>query len=105
MDLFFGVDYHSHLGTKGWNGCLRKRRFPKHSIHNIENSPFRTKFDKDVEEFAGNIGIGCISDSEAQPLLVNSHLGSFAITTVGRINNLDELRTLCFEQGKTHFLE
>ncbi len=90
---------------KGWNGCLWKEAGFQRSIHNIENSPFRTKFEKDVEEFAGNIGIGCISDSEAQPLLVNSHLGSFAITTVGRINNLDELRTLCFEQGKTHFLE
>ena len=56
------------------------------SIHNIENSPFRTKFERDVEEFSGNIGIGCISDSEPQPLLVNSHLGSYAITTVGRIN-------------------
>ncbi len=106
MDLFFGVDYHSHLGTRrggmavydGENGFQR-------SIHNIENSPFRTKFDKDVEEFSGNLGIGCISDNEAQPLLVNSHLGSFAITTVGRINNLEELKNKCFENGKTHFLE
>ena len=53
------------------------------SIHNIQNSPFRTKFEKDIEEFEGNLGIGCISDNEAQPLLVNSHLGSFAISTVG----------------------
>lgn len=105
MDLFFGTDYHSHLGTRrggmavyGENGFVR-------SIHNIENSPFRTKFDKDLDDFQGNVGIGCISDNEAQPLLVNSHLGSFAITTVGRINNLDELRRLCFEKGKTHFLE
>lgn len=105
MDLFFGTDYHSHLGTRrggmavyGENGFVR-------SIHNIENSPFRTKFDRDLDEFSGNLGIGCISDNEAQPLLVNSHLGSFAITTVGRINNLDELRRFCFEQGKTHFLE
>lgn len=75
------------------------------SIHNIENSPFRTKFEKDVDEFEGNIGIGCISDNEAQPLLVNSHLGSFAISTVGRINNLIELRQECFDKGTTHFLE
>ena len=105
MDLFFGVDYHSHLGTRRGGMAVYGKDGFQRSIHNIENSPFRTKFEKDVEEFAGNIGIGCISDSEAQPLLVNSHLGSFAITTVGRINNLDELRTLCFEQGKTHFLE
>ena len=105
MDLFFGTDYHSHLGTRRGGMAVYGKEGFNRSIHNIENSPFRTKFEKDVEEFAGNIGIGCISDSEAQPLLVNSHLGSFAITTVGRINNLDELRTLCFEQGKTHFLE
>ena len=64
-----------------------------------------TKFEKDIEEFDGNLGIGCISDNEAQPLLVKSHLGSFAITTVGRINNLEELQSLCFERGVTHFLE
>lgn len=105
MDLFFGTDYHSHLGTRrGGMAVYGKKGFDR-SIHNIENSPFRTKFERDVEEFHGNIGIGCISDNEAQPLLVNSHLGSFALTTVGRINNLDELKTLCFEQGKTHFLE
>lgn len=105
MDLFFGTDYHSHLGTKrggmavyGENGFVR-------SIHNIENSPFRTKFDNDLADFVGRVGIGCISDNEAQPLLVNSHLGSFAITTVGRINNLEELKNYCFEKGKTHFLE
>ena len=75
------------------------------SIHNIENSPFRTKFEKDIEEFEGNLGVGCISDNEAQPLLVKSHIGSFAITTVGRINNLEELKTNCFANGTTHFLE
>ena len=75
------------------------------SIHNIENSPFRTKFEKDIEEFSGNYGIGCISDSEAQPLLVNSHIGSFAISTVGRINNIDEIKQECFEYGKVQFLE
>lgn len=105
MDLFFGTDYHSHLGTRRGGMAVYGKKGFNRSIHNIENSPFRTKFERDVEEFEGNIGIGCISDSEPQPLLVNSHLGSYAITTVGRINNIDELRTLCFERGKTHFLE
>lgn len=105
MDLFFGVDYHSHLGTRRGGMAVYGKDGFNRSIHNIENSPFRTKFEKDVDEFSGNIGIGCISDNEAQPLLVNSHLGSFAITTVGRINNLDELKQACFDYGKTHFLE
>ena len=65
-------------------------------IHNIENSPFRTKFDKDVAEMEGNLGIGCISDNEPQPLLVRSHLGNFAITTVGKINNIEALVEKCF---------
>lgn len=105
MDLFFGTDYHSHLGTRRGGMAVYGERGFVRSIHNIENSPFRTKFDTDLDQFVGNIGVGCISDSEAQPLLVNSHLGSFAITTVGRINNIDELRQYCFDQGKTHFLE
>lgn len=105
MDLFFGVDYHSHLGTRRGGMAVYGEEGFNRSIHNIENSPFRTKFESDVEEFEGKIGIGCISDNEAQPLLVNSHLGSFAITTVGCINNLEELKEKCFEFGKTHFLE
>lgn len=105
MDLFFGVDYHSHLGTRRGGMAVYGESGFQRSIHNIENSPFRTKFESDVDEFKGNIGIGIISDNEAQPLLVNSHLGSFAITTVGRINNLEELKEACFAQGKTHFLE
>ncbi len=105
MDVFFGTDYHSHLGTsRGGIAIYGKDGFNR-SIHNIENSPFRTKFDSDIAQFAGNLGIGCISDSEAQPLLVNSHLGSYAISTVGRINNLEELRQFCFASGRTHFLE
>ena len=75
------------------------------AIHNIENSPFRTKFEKDVEELEGNLGIGCISDYEPQPLLVQSHLGSFAITTVGKINNMDELLDKVYAHGHTHFQE
>lgn len=105
LDVFFGVDYHSHLGTRRGGMAIHGEKGFARAIHNIENSPFRTKFEKDIEEFDGNLGIGCISDNEAQPLLVKSHLGSFAITTVGRINNLEELQSLCFERGVTHFLE
>ncbi|MBO5178226.1 MAG: amidophosphoribosyltransferase [Lachnospiraceae bacterium] len=105
MDLFFGTDYHSHLGTKRGGMAVYGPKGFDRSIHNIQNSPFRTKFERDVEELEGNLGIGCISDFEPQPLLVHSHLGSFAITTVGRINNVDELVKECFESGHTHFLE
>ena len=75
------------------------------AIHNIENSPFRTKFEKDVNEMSGVMGIGCISDNEPQPLIVRSHLGNYAITTVGRINNEAELIRSAFQKGSTHFLE
>lgn len=105
LDLFFGVDYHSHLGTRRAGMTVHGENGFNRAIHNIENSPFRTKFEHDIEEFEGNLGIGCISDNEAQPLLVNSHLGSFAITTVGRINNLEALKALCFNKGTSHFLE
>ena len=105
MHLFFGVDYHSHLGTKKGGLAVYGEDGFQRSIHNIQNSPFRTKFEKDIEELKGNIGIGCISDNEAQPLLVNSHVGSFAITTVGKINNIDELKNECFENGRVQFLE
>jgi len=105
MDLFFGTDYHSHLGTKRGGMAVYGPKGFDRSIHNIQNSPFRTKFERDVEELEGNLGIGCISDFEPQPLLVHSHLGSFAVTTVGRINNVDELVKECFEYGHTHFLE
>ena len=105
LDLFFGIDYHSHLGTRRGGMAVHGNNGFQRSIHNIQNSPFRTKFEKDIEEFEGNLGIGCISDNEAQPLLVRSHVGSFAITTVGRINNLEELKDDCFAKGATHFLE
>ena len=105
MDLFFGIDYHSHLGTKRGGMTIYGEEGFQRSIHNIENSPFRTKFERDIEEFKGTLGIGCISDNEAQPLLVNSHLGSFAIATVGRINNVEELREECFKAGKVQFME
>lgn len=105
LDLFFGVDYHSHLGTRRAGMAVYGAEGFQRAIHNIENAPFRTKFERDIEEFKGNIGIGCISDNEAQPLLVRSHLGSFAISTVGRINNIDKLSEICFQRGVTHFLE
>ena len=105
MNLFFGVDYHSHLGTKKGGLAVFGEEGFKKSIHNIQNSPFRTKFDNDLEELHGNIGIGCISDNEAQPLFVNSPLGTFAITTVGIINNINELKDECFKNGKIQFLE
>ena len=105
LDLFYGVDYHSHLGTRRGGMAVYGEDGFDRAIHNIENSPFRTKFERDVEEMKGNIGIGCISDYEPQPLLIQSHLGSFAITTVGKINNLEELLNLVYEKGHTHFQE
>ena len=105
LDLFFGVDYHSHLGTKRGGMAVYGEQGFARSIHNIENSPFRTKFDGDLNELEGYFGIGCISDNEPQPLLIQSHLGSFAITTVGKINNQDELIQEAFRNGHIHFME
>ena len=105
FDLFFGTDYHSHLGTRRGGMAVCGENGFERAIHNIENSPFRTKFERDFDEMKGNIGIGCISDNEPQPLLVRSHLGNFAIATVGRINNEAELVKKAFSEGKTHFLE
>lgn len=105
MDLFFGVDYHSHLGTRRGGMTVYGGAGFNKAIHNIENSPFRTKFERDVEEMEGNLGIGCISDSEPQPLVIQSHLGSFAITTVGRLDNEQELIKLAYQKGPTQFLE
>ena len=91
-DVFFGTDYHSHLGTRrGGMAIYDKELGFQRQIHNIENTPFRTKFESDLAKFKGNAGIGAISDSDPQPLLIRSHLGLFAIATVGRINNADEL--------------
>jgi len=92
LDLFFGVDYHSHLGTRrGGMVVYSPGAGFQRQIHNIENTPFRTKFERDLAEFQGYSGIGCISDSDPQPLLVRSHLGLYAITTVGIVNNAEEL--------------
>lgn len=105
LDLFYGTDYHSHLGTRRAGMAVYGENGFDRAIHNIQNAPFRTKFEKDAEALEGKMGIGCISDFEPQPLLVHSHLGSFAITTVGKIANADELVQECYESGKTHFLE
>ena len=105
LDIFFGVDYHSHLGTRrggmavyGGNGAFQRQ------IHNIENTPFRTKFERDLKEFHGCSGIGCISDTDPQPLLVRSHLGLYAITTVGIINNADTLVETYFSDHGHQFM-
>ena len=105
FDLFFGTDYHSHLGTKRGGMAVCGEDGFQRAIHNIENAPFRTKLERDVDEMKGPLGIGCISDTEPQPLIVRSHLGNFAITTVGRINNMEALVREAFDAGTTHFLE
>ncbi len=106
FDLFFGTDYHSHLGTRraGMAVYSKDKGFDR-AIHNIENSPFRTKFDKDANTMKGTMGIGCISDYEPQPLLVRSHHGTYAITTVGKVNNVDSIVEELFSKGHSHFLE
>jgi len=106
FDLFFGTDYHSHLGTRraGLAVYDRQKGFDR-SIHNIENSPFRTKFDSEIHEMKGSLGIGCISDFEPQPLIVRSHHGTYAIATVSKINNSAELVKKLFAEGLSHFLE
>ena len=105
FDLFFGVDYHSHLGTRraGMAVYDEKNGFDK-AIHNIENAPFRTKFTSESNSMHGTLGIGCISDYEAQPILVRSHHGTFAITTVGKINNAGSIVDTII-RGNTHFFE
>jgi amidophosphoribosyltransferase len=92
FDLFYGVDYHSHLGTRraGLAVYSEENGFDK-AIHNIENSPFRTKFSSEANTMHGTLGIGCISDFESQPVLVRSHHGTFAITAIGKINNIEEI--------------
>lgn len=105
FDLFFGIDYHSHLGTRrGGMAVIGEKGFNR-AIHNIENSPFRTKFDSELHDMKGNYGIGCISDYEPQPLIIRSHHGTYAITTVGRINNMEALVQLLFDTGRSHFQE
>lgn len=105
FDLFFGTDYHSHLGTRRAGMAVYGKSGFNRAIHSIENSPFRTKFESDVNEMEGNLGIGCISDFEPQPLIVRSHHGTYAITTVGRINNIQALSERILNGTGNHFLE
>ncbi len=103
-DLFYGVDYNSHMGTKRAGMATINNGVFARSIHNIENTYFRTKFEGDLHEFSGNCGIGIISDTDAQPIIVNCHLGKFAIVTVARINNIAELEKDMLAKGH-HFCE
>ncbi|MBB5347875.1 amidophosphoribosyltransferase [Desulfoprunum benzoelyticum] len=90
-DLYYGTDYHSHLGTKRGGMAVRNQHGFHRAIHNIENSYFRSKFEAELSRFHGRLGIGVISDTDPQPLIIGSHLGTFGIVTVGRINNMAEL--------------
>ncbi len=105
LDIFFGVDYHSHLGTRRGGMIVydEKDGFQR-QIHSIENTPFRTKFEKDLADFHGTMGIGCISDTDPQPLLVRSHLGLYAISTVGIVNNADALVEKYFSDHGHQFM-
>ena len=105
FDLFFGVDYHSHLGTRRGGMAVYGENGFNRAIHNIENSPFRTKFERDVLDMKGFMGIGCISDYEPQPLIVKSHHGTYAITTVGKINNAKDIEETMVNHGTSHYLE
>lgn len=105
FDLFFGTDYHSHLGTRRAGLAVFGKNGFDRAIHNIENSPFRSKFDRDIQSMKGNYGIGCISDYEPQPLIVRSHHGTFSLVTVGRINNTEEIVNEIVSLGSTHFME
>ncbi|MGV8074614.1 MAG: amidophosphoribosyltransferase [Syntrophobacteraceae bacterium] len=100
-DLFYGTDYHSHLGTRRGGMAVRNSRGIQRSIHNIENSYFRTKFEPELASFRGGSGIGVISDTDAQPLIVGSHLGTFGLVTVGKINNLEELVRKAFKRRRS----
>ena len=105
LDVFFGVDYHSHLGTRrGGMAIYDPADGFQRQIHNIENAPFRTKFERDLAQFHGTSGIGCISDTDPQPLLVRSHLGLYAITTVGIINNAESLVEKYFSDHGHQFM-
>ncbi len=105
FDLFYGTDYHSHLGTRRAGMAVYGKEGFNRSIHNIENAPFRTKFTYDVAEMHGNMGVGIISDYDPQPLLVRSHHGTYAIVTIGKINNTQEIIDELFRDGTSHFME
>ncbi len=105
QELFYGVDYHSHLGTRRGGMATYGPDGFNRAIHNIENSPFRTKFEQDIKEMNGYLGIACISDFDPQPIIIQSHLGSFAIAAVGKVNNYDRLIREIYKDHSTHFQE
>src|SRR5210317_328944 len=104
-DLFFGTDYHSHLGTRRGGMAVTTAEGYSRYIHDITNAQFRSKFEDDVQKMQGNTGIGVISDYEDQPLLINSHLGTYSIVTVGVIQNMDALAENAFKKRSAHFSE
>jgi amidophosphoribosyltransferase len=104
-DLFYGTDYHSHLGTSRGGMVVRQEEGFKRNIHDISNTPFRTKFEDDLPKYRGRMGLGVISDYEDQPLLVGSRHGRYAIVTVGRVDNLNALAEVCLARTSTHFSE
>jgi amidophosphoribosyltransferase len=104
-DLFYGTDYHSHLGTRRGGLVVRNAHGFKRNIHDITNAPFRTKFEDDLPKHQGNLGLGIISDYEDQPLLIAAHHAHYAVVTVGRIDNLDELAAEALKRPNTHFSE
>ncbi|HQL72243.1 MAG: Amidophosphoribosyltransferase precursor [Planctomycetes bacterium ADurb.Bin126] len=105
QDLFYGTDYHSHLGTKRGGLTVLNSAGYQRFIHNIENAQFRSKFEDDIAKMHGQSGIGVISDHEDQPLLIASHLGDYAIVTVGKVANADALAARAFVRKSTHFAE
>ena len=105
VDLFFGTDYHSHLGARRGGMAVFDGNHYNRSIHNIENSPFRTKFEPDIPEMKGFMGVGAISDSSPQPILLHSKIGTFAIVTVGRINNENQLAEELISSDNAYFTE
>jgi amidophosphoribosyltransferase len=104
LDVYYGTDYHSHLGTKRGGVCVKNSTGYSRAIHNIENDYFRSKFEPDLPKFNGHQGIGVISDTDAQPLIIGSHLGTFGIVTVGKINNLEHLGKQAYGK-RLHFSE
>ncbi len=104
-DLFYGTDYHSHLGTRRGGLAVRNKEGFTRFIHDISNSQFRSKFETDINHMHGNKGIGVISDHEDQPLIIASHLGRYAIVTVSNIRNVEQLAARAYSKRSTHFSE
>ena len=105
IDLFYGTDYHSHMGTRRGGLVVHGDRGFKRNIHDISNTQFRSKFEDDLPKLIGKAGIGVISDHEDQPLLIGSHHGSYALATVGRIHNLESLAQKVLKNHIAHFSE